>query len=184
MRTYTYVPRADGAGYIAQAPAQAPPAQQQQQAVPGYYYPGQSYQWTYPAYYYPQYYPQHQYPTYTYAPAAASPAPAPAQPTYTYSYPGHHYYYPSYAAAPTSSGHYHYGQTKAEVDYHNRRIATERGAYEAKKIKPDAKPDDVFWCKEKDGNWYVRSYYNIENDCQPGRWQMDAEKGYCVFHRE
>ncbi|KAF2746078.1 hypothetical protein M011DRAFT_468936 [Sporormia fimetaria CBS 119925] len=75
--------------------------------------------------------------------------------------------------------------TAEDIQLENRRVATERGAYEPRKIKPaDAKPEDVFWCRERDGEWHCRPYYQIENECQPGRWQMDAEHGFLVFHRE
>jgi hypothetical protein len=67
----------------------------------------------------------------------------------------------------------------------NRRIATERGAYAPRRIKPaDARPDDPFWVREKDGGWHLKAFYQIENECYPGRWTMDAEIGFLVFHRE
>jgi hypothetical protein len=66
----------------------------------------------------------------------------------------------------------------------NRRVATERGAYSARKIMPaDARADDPFWCRERNGEWHLRTYYQIENECHPGQWLMDAEIGYLVFHR-
>lgn len=72
-----------------------------------------------------------------------------------------------------------------DIQLENRRIATERGAYKPRRIKPaDAHPDDMFWVREKDGQWHLRKYYEIENDLHPGRWQMDAEIGFLVFHRE
>ncbi|KAF2279894.1 uncharacterized protein EI97DRAFT_104924 [Westerdykella ornata] len=75
--------------------------------------------------------------------------------------------------------------TVEDIRLENRRVATERGAYKARPIKPaDALPDDMFWCREKDGEWHCRPYYQIENECYPGRWKMDAEHGFLVFHRE
>jgi hypothetical protein len=66
----------------------------------------------------------------------------------------------------------------------NRRIATERGAYSARRIKPaDARDDDPFWCRERNGEWHLRTFYQIENECYPGQWLMDAELGFLVFHR-
>ncbi|KAF2734341.1 hypothetical protein EJ04DRAFT_247515 [Polyplosphaeria fusca] len=78
-----------------------------------------------------------------------------------------------------------YCNARDDVESENRRIATERGAYEPKRIKPaDARPDDPFWCKERDGTWQLRPYYDIEANCYPGRWTMNAEKGYLIFERE
>jgi hypothetical protein len=74
--------------------------------------------------------------------------------------------------------------TREDVQMENRRIATERGAYSARKIKPaDARSDDPFWCRERNGEWHLRTFYQIENECYPGQWLMDAEKGFLVFHR-
>jgi hypothetical protein len=67
----------------------------------------------------------------------------------------------------------------------NRRVATERGAYAPRPIKPaDARSDDPFWCRERNGEWHLRTYYQIENECYPGRWRMDPEIGYLVFNRD
>jgi hypothetical protein len=75
--------------------------------------------------------------------------------------------------------------TREEIELENRRVATARGAYAPRRIKPaDAEPDDPFWCRETNGEWHLRNFYVIENECQPGRWQMDAEHGFLVFHRE
>ncbi|KAH6638796.1 hypothetical protein C7974DRAFT_431535 [Boeremia exigua] len=74
--------------------------------------------------------------------------------------------------------------TREDVQMENRRIATERGAYSARRIKPaDARDDDPFWCRERNGEWHLRTYYQIENECYPGQWLMDAEMGFLVFHR-
>jgi hypothetical protein len=74
--------------------------------------------------------------------------------------------------------------TREDYQTENRRVATERGAYSARKIMPaDARPDDPFWCRERTGEWHLRTYYQIENECHPGQWLMDAEVGYLVFHR-
>lgn len=77
------------------------------------------------------------------------------------------------------------GPTREEIQMENRRVATERGAYDPRKIRPaDARDDDPFWCREVNGEWHLRSYYQIENECHPGRWMMDAEIGFLVFQRE
>jgi hypothetical protein len=77
------------------------------------------------------------------------------------------------------------GPTREDLQMENRRIATERGAYNPRRIKPaDAREDDPFWCQERNGEWHLRSFYQIENECYPGRWLMDAELGFLVFHRD
>ncbi|KAA8618045.1 hypothetical protein PtrV1_09552 [Pyrenophora tritici-repentis] len=81
-------------------------------------------------------------------------------------------------------GHGAQGLTREDIQMENRRIATERGAYDPRKIRPaDARDDDPFWCREVNGEWHLRSYYQIENECHPGRWMMDADMGFLVFHR-
>ncbi|KAF1829226.1 hypothetical protein BDW02DRAFT_561551 [Decorospora gaudefroyi] len=88
---------------------------------------------------------------------------------------------------PAYSTHGHaqqQGPTREAIQMENRRIATERGSYDARKIRPaDARDDDPFWCREINGEWHLRTYYQIENECHPGRWMMDAEIGFLVFHR-
>ncbi|KAJ4346433.1 uncharacterized protein N0V89_010362 [Didymosphaeria variabile] len=75
--------------------------------------------------------------------------------------------------------------SRDDVQYENRRVAMERGSYAPKAIKPaSAHPDDPFWCMERTGEWHLRTYYQIENECYPGRWLMDAEHGFLVFHRQ
>ncbi|KAF2113791.1 hypothetical protein BDV96DRAFT_648034 [Lophiotrema nucula] len=75
-------------------------------------------------------------------------------------------------------------QRRPDPDFENRRIATERGAYEPKRIRPaDREPDAPFWCRELDGTWKLRPMYDIEESCYPGQWKMNAEKGYLVFER-
>ncbi|KAI8933339.1 hypothetical protein NX059_009962 [Plenodomus lindquistii] len=82
------------------------------------------------------------------------------------------------------SGHPQQGFSREEIQMENRRVATARGAYDARKIRPaDARDDDPFWCRELNGEWHLRSYYQIEMECQPGRWMMDADVGFLVFHR-
>jgi hypothetical protein len=83
---------------------------------------------------------------------------------------------------PSPANH---GPTREDIQMENRRVATERGAYSARRIKPaDARADDPFWCKERNGEWHLRSFYQIENECHPGRWLMDAEMGFLVYHRD
>ncbi|KAH7348993.1 hypothetical protein BKA66DRAFT_516631 [Pyrenochaeta sp. MPI-SDFR-AT-0127] len=79
----------------------------------------------------------------------------------------------------------HHGSTREAIQMENRRVATERGAYDPRRIQPaDARNDDPFWCRERNGEWHLRTFYQIQNECQPGRWMMDADMGFLVFHRE
>ncbi|KAF2788070.1 hypothetical protein K505DRAFT_411078 [Melanomma pulvis-pyrius CBS 109.77] len=141
----------------------------------------------YGAFQYANYYnPYQRTPVYYTTTAAAAAIPAS---TVTYAYPraANATYtttaHVASAAIPTAA--YVCGRTQSEVQLENRRIATERGAYAPRRIKPaDAGPDDPFWCREKNGEWHLRSFYQIENECYPGRWTMDAEIGFLVFHRE
>ncbi|KAF2203782.1 hypothetical protein GQ43DRAFT_239344 [Delitschia confertaspora ATCC 74209] len=190
-RQFRYEPRHGGQPALiyqlpdeAAAPAPAPAAQPGPapavQHVPYTLYIGLEYcGGVLGAYPYVQYY---QYPATAAAPASA------AAPTYVH-YPHAHSYQAYFTNTTTqpaagANGNTIYGQTAAEVQVNDRRLATQRGAYEAKPIKPVANPDDVFWCRERDGQWTLRPFYNIDNDLKPGRWTMDAEKGYCVYHRE
>jgi hypothetical protein len=87
-------------------------------------------------------------------------------------------------AAGTSYARQHVAPAREDYQMENRRVATERGAYDARPIKPaDARSDDPFWCMERSGEWHLRTYYQIENECYPGRWVMDAEVGFLVFQR-
>jgi hypothetical protein len=93
-------------------------------------------------------------------------------------------------SAPATMAHCHHASAPAAAhgreDYQteNRRVAAGRGAYDARPIKPaDARSDDPFWCRERTGEWHLRSYYQIENECHPGNWKVDAEVGFLVFQR-
>jgi len=125
--------------------------------------------------------------------AATTATPAAAVTTTTASTPKVQYAYVRAAATPTELPKEYRTvnytsrvvRTAEDVQFENRRVATERGAYKARRIKPaDAKADDVFWVRERNGDWNLRPYYQIEESCYPGVWQMDAEVGFLVFHRE
>lgn len=93
----------------------------------------------------------------------------------------------NYAQGPRAEARatYTQGPTREDIQMENRRVATERGAYDPRRIKPaDARSDDPFWCRERNGEWHLRTFYQIENECHPGRWMMDADVGFLVFHRE
>lgn len=95
--------------------------------------------------------------------------------------------YPSPAAHVVRETRHAYSPrvtAREDIQIENRRIATERGAYSPRRIRPaDARDGDPFWCREVNGEWHLRSYYQIENECHPGRWMMDPEIGFLVFHR-
>ncbi|KAF2826631.1 hypothetical protein CC86DRAFT_322180 [Ophiobolus disseminans] len=116
----------------------------------------------------------------------------------TYGYSAQAYVYPPGQSATTTTTTYHvtnghapvsepchHGPTREDVQMESRRVATERGSYAPRRIKPaDARSDDPFWCRERNGEWHLRTYYQIENECHPGCWKMDPEAGFLVFHRE
>jgi len=191
-RRFRYVPRAgergaiypvDGAAPLPVLPAGQPLPVRYPAAV--YQCPSYSYSYAAQAYPAPQY--QYYYPT---APPTPTAYAVPLTAGYTPQYATQYQYSPQPAAyyrydqAPVSYGAVVYGQTRGEVELSNRRLATERGAYYPRAIMPVANPDDIFWVLERDGQWMVRSFYNIQTECHPGRWKMDAKDGYCVFIRE
>ncbi|KAF2125493.1 hypothetical protein P153DRAFT_324855 [Dothidotthia symphoricarpi CBS 119687] len=114
--------------------------------------------------------------------------PGPTTTTTTYHVANSHAHVASPPQVRTETRHacnHSQGPTREDIQMENRRIATERGAYDARRIKPaDARDDDPFWCKERNGEWHLRTYYQIENECYPGRWLMDAELGFLVFNRD
>lgn len=125
----------------------------------------------------------------TYGQTAYVYPPGPTTTTTTYhvtnSHAHNHSHAPTTTAPPapvrTACAH---TTTREDIQMENRRIATERGAYAARRIKPaDARDDDPFWCRERNGEWHLRTFYQIENECYPGQWLMDAELGFLVFHR-
>ncbi|KAF1962592.1 hypothetical protein CC80DRAFT_512726 [Byssothecium circinans] len=63
-------------------------------------------------------------------------------------------------------------------------LAMRHGAHNPRFIKPaGARPDDSFWCQERSGEWHLRSFYQIENECYPGEWLMNPDLGSLAFHR-
>ncbi|KAF2024117.1 hypothetical protein EK21DRAFT_79370 [Setomelanomma holmii] len=127
-------------------------------------------------------------PSYGYATQAHvhPPGPTATTPTTTYHVTNSHANSAGYTArcehrCPGTCDH---GRTREDIQMESRRIATERGAYDPRRIRPsDARDNDPFWCRERNGEWHLRTYYQIEKECHPGRWMMDAELGYLVFHR-
>jgi hypothetical protein len=117
----------------------------------------------------------------------------------SYGHSAQAYVYPPGPSATTTTTTYHVtnghaggppcnhnrASSREDIQMESRRVATERGSYAPRRIKPaDARSDDPFWCRERNGEWHLRTYYQIENECHPGSWKMDAEAGYLVFHRE
>jgi hypothetical protein len=124
-------------------------------------------------------------PSYGYAAQAYVYPPGPSTTTTTYHVTNSHGVRAGGCAHPPAAQACNRGPTREDIQMENRRVATERGAYDPRRIKPaDARSDDPFWCRERNGEWHLRTYYQIENECHPGRWQMDAEVGFLVFHRE
>lgn len=96
----------------------------------------------------------------------------------------HHQYAQFAPIYPHHQHHDYQERTVTEVDQDNQAIAVREGAYDAHEIAPkDPKPDQMFWCREVDGSWTLRTVFTIENDLRPGRWQVDAQRGYLVFIR-
>jgi hypothetical protein len=124
-------------------------------------------------------------PSYGYAAQAYVYPPGPSTTTTTYHVTNSHGARAGDCAHPPAAQACNHGPTREDIQMENRRVATERGAYDPRRIKPaDARSDDPFWCRERNGEWHLRTYYQIENVCHPGRWQMDAEVGFLVFHRD
>ncbi|CAI6303748.1 unnamed protein product [Periconia digitata] len=79
---------------------------------------------------------------------------------------------------------HHNAPPRTVVQHQNQVEAMRRGAYNPRLIRPaDARPDDPFWCQEVTGEWHLRSFYQIENECQPGEWLMNPNYGFLCFHR-
>lgn len=97
---------------------------------------------------------------------------------------------PVAACAPTplsmnnSPAHPSATPPRSAVQHQNQVEAHRRGAYNPHYIKPaNARPEDQFWCQEVTGEWHLRSYYQIENECHPGEWRMNPDYGFLSFHR-
>ncbi|KAF2753902.1 hypothetical protein EJ05DRAFT_541470 [Pseudovirgaria hyperparasitica] len=167
-----------------------------------YFYPTQ-YAYTLPQYHYvqapiaaaqPRYVYQQPYHRYNYAGTAiptstAAPTPNPISPAVKPVYVNHgqatHGYNVNHGHGAYGYNHKYYGRTQEEVEYDNRVIATRSGAYEAHDLQPsDPKPDQMFWCREIDGSWTLRTFFTISEDLKPGKWKMDAARGSLVFIRE
>ncbi|PVI04301.1 hypothetical protein DM02DRAFT_625009 [Periconia macrospinosa] len=73
---------------------------------------------------------------------------------------------------------------RSVVEHQNQVEAARSGAYAPRYIKPaHANDNDRFWCQEATGEWHLRSYYQIERECQPGEWLMNPDFGFLCFHR-
>lgn len=143
--------------------------------------------WARPAYYLlpqPYAYPPFQYGYCAQAPTAAAPA--------MYYYPGQYQQYcPTYAVAPppdnnNPNGYHHhwYGRTAAEVVEDNRRIAARERVHEPNDMRPlNPRDDQLFWVRELDGTFTLRTYATIEGDLQPGKWHQHPASGSAFFVR-
>ncbi|KAJ9659471.1 hypothetical protein H2201_007362 [Coniosporium apollinis] len=180
LHTYTYLPNANVGAVPFEAAAPAP------QAYTACYSENiwpQAYQYlNYPqAWAYPQYNQG-----YHFAPQANLQPQAVAG--------GPIYYLPQGAvaqAAPAAQnrgayGYHHlwYGRTKAEVDADNLRMARDEGVNNPNDLAPhNPRDDQQFWVQELDGQFSLRTYYTIENDLRPGRWQINPQHGNLFFVR-
>lgn len=85
---------------------------------------------------------------------------------------------------PYGYNHLWYGRSGAEIDNDNRIIAARDGVHEPLELTPrEPKDDQMFWVREVDGTWTLRTWFTIENDLRPGRWQVDAQRGNLVYIR-
>ncbi|KAF2685194.1 hypothetical protein K458DRAFT_403419 [Lentithecium fluviatile CBS 122367] len=169
----------------------------------GYYnYPSYSYYSPYASYglgvglyanYYHPYQRSYYYPTAVAAPAVACAVPAVVSASYvpaaTTTYTVTNSHIPAMRTTTTTRTNMPPvmqapGPARLDIQMENRRIATERGAYNVRNIKPDnVNPDEPFWCMERTGEWHLRTFYQIENECYPGRWHINPDQGFLVFHR-
>jgi hypothetical protein len=138
-------------------------------------------------------YPTAPYPTYPQPAYCTPPPPQPvAYPTTGY-YPYGYCYFPATTAAavapkpelsklPNGALPW-YGRTRAEVEHDNNLLAAAGSANSVPLIKPDAKPDQMFWVWEPDRQ--TRNLYTfatIDKNFN-GEWKMDPATGYCYFVR-
>ncbi|KAH7135010.1 hypothetical protein B0J11DRAFT_595902 [Dendryphion nanum] len=211
---YVYIPRANQRGYVQYAGPLAGNLAYTTAAayggLGGYYgavgypygrygsYGGYGTFGGYNRYGYGGYYPRYgvvggyRYANYPYQPYYAAAGVAAAPPQYAYAQPAVVARPAVVAEAPASWAYVSASRTPKVLpscyysrDYDSRRYAPERDVYAARRIKPaDARPEDPFWCRERDGHWHMRTYYSINRECYPGRWKMDPERGFLVFHRD
>jgi len=137
-------------------------------------------------------YPTAPYPTHPHPAYCTPPPPQPvAYPTTGY-YPYGCYYVPATTTAavpkpepsklPNGALPW-YGRTRAEVEHDNNLLAAAGSANAAPFIKPDAKPDQVFWVWEPDRQ--TRNLYTfaaIDKNFK-GEWKVDPTTGQCFFVR-
>ena len=140
-------------------------------------------------------YPTAPYPTYPHPAYCTPPPPQPVVYPTTGYYPYGYYYFPATTAAAATAtakpepstlpnGAIPWcGRTRAEVEYDNNLLAAAGSANTAAVIKPDAKPDQVFWVWEPDK--LTRNLYTfaaIDKNFK-GEWKMDPTTGHCYFVR-
>lgn len=92
-------------------------------------------------------------------------------------------YYPAgVATAPMPGTLYWQGSTKAEVDMQNRAIHA--ATAQPRQLVPyKVENDEQFWCRELDGSYTLRTMKDIQDNLQPGVWQIGSS-GYAYFVRE
>ncbi|KAK0663140.1 hypothetical protein DIS24_g1290 [Lasiodiplodia hormozganensis] len=112
--------------------------------------------------------------------------------SYYYAWPRNYGYYyggPGYHNTPYSHEHNWYGRTASEVYQdnvayvmHHRGMAPRRGDQEM--VPRDPRDDQMFYVRELDGQWTLRSFATIENDLRPGYWDTHQGRAYFVRTRE
>ena len=81
--------------------------------------------------------------------------------------------------------HLWYGNTTEEVDRENLVIAQNCGATKPANLAPvGATNDQMWWCREVDGSYTLRSTNTIQQALQPGYWAYASHGGYPYFIRQ
>ncbi|OJD32946.1 uncharacterized protein BKCO1_34000108 [Diplodia corticola] len=98
------------------------------------------------------------------------------------------YYGPGYNN-PYSYHHNWFGRTSNEVYRDNMVYSTRRHGSDSRRgdqemVPRDPADDQMFYVKELDGHWTLRSYNTIENDLRPGYWDKYHGRAHFVRTRD
>ncbi|KAI9803795.1 MAG: hypothetical protein M1825_001675 [Sarcosagium campestre] len=123
-------------------------------------------------------------------PAPAVPSPAPANVFY-YGAPGAYSYpaspapaAPQMASGTTQNPYPWFGNTTDEVNRQNLVIAQRSGATQPAQLVPmNATDGQLWWCRELDGAYTMRTIKTINESLQPGYWAFAQQGGYPYFIR-
>ena len=86
------------------------------------------------------------------------------------------------AAEPTHFTHYQ-GLTAHQVNNRNIHRAQNHGRSYLQLVPQTSSPDNVFYCRELDGSWTLRTVNTIMNSLQPGHWAQ-GPKGAIQWIRQ